>query len=156
MKEIKLTKGMVALVDDEDYKWLNQWKWYYSSAGYARRDPYERNKRSHIMMHRLINHTPKGMETDHINGNRIDNRKKNLRSYTRQQNRVNKPKLKTNTSGINGVSWHKKANKWRAQVYLNDKQIYLGLFTNILEAKKVHDEKARELFGEFVYDEGLL
>jgi len=71
MKRIKLTQEKVALVDDADFEFLNQWKWFYHQTGYA--------KSCHRYMHRLINKTPKGFHTDHINRNKLDNRKSNLR-----------------------------------------------------------------------------
>src|SRR3990167_10859282 len=80
MKRIKLTQGKFAIVDNEDFEWLNQWKWHYNNSdGYAYRTKVFRRingkqPKEHISIHRLINKTPKGMETDHINHNRLDNR----------------------------------------------------------------------------------
>ena len=87
MKEIKLTQDKVALVDDEDYKWLNEFKWYCAAGYAARNSPKINGKQSiNIFMHREINNTPKGMDTDHISHNRLDNRKVNLRTCTCSEN----------------------------------------------------------------------
>src|ERR1700757_2583296 len=92
MKTLPLTQGRVALVDDEDYDWLNQWKWSYSNHGYARRG--ERlfsgsYKTVHILMHRAIMHAPDGVEVDHINHDSLDNQKVNLRLASHKQNSHN-------------------------------------------------------------------
>src|SRR4030066_2184242 len=113
MKEIKLTRGKVAIVDDEDYEWINQWKWHCNGQGYAERHCDIPGKRTMIKMHRLILNTPNGMETDHINHNRLDNRKSNLRVRTRSQNAINTPIRSSNTSGKKGVDWKKNVGKWR-------------------------------------------
>ena len=90
MKTIPLTQGKVAIVDDEDYTWLMQWKWH-SSYGYAmRRERTWSGKQKGIFMHRVVNKTPLGLETDHINRNKLDNRKENLQSVTHQENTCNK------------------------------------------------------------------
>lgn len=73
-------------------------------------------------MHRVVNKTPKGLETDHINRNRLDNRKKNLRSVTSGQNKFNR-------SGLNGISWNKTRGKWYAYITVNNKMINLGLYS---------------------------
>lgn len=139
-KEIKLTKNKVALIDDEDFEFLNQFKWYFNT-GYAMR----RNKKQTILMHRVINNTPDGMETDHINRKKLDNRRINLRSCTNQQNQMNSSKMINTTSKYKGVCWHINNKKW--QVNIQNK--YLGYFKSELEAAKAYDKAAKELFGEF-------
>lgn len=84
---IYLSQGKAALVDSEDYEWLNQWVWSLHSIGYAYRRDYSTGKS--IFMHRLINKTPIGMHTDHINHIRLDNRKRNLRTVTQAENNAN-------------------------------------------------------------------
>lgn len=95
MKEIiisgKSGKGKFVLVDDQDYEYLNRWKWFLNNHGYVARNMYTtdhegRIKHKNERMHRIIMQTPVGMETDHINGNKIDNRRENLRICTRSQN----------------------------------------------------------------------
>jgi hypothetical protein len=87
---------------------------------------------------------------DHIDNNRLNNNVKNLRWATYQENSFNRQAPRNNTSNIKGVSFGKKTNKWRAQIKLNGKNLYLGLFNNIEEATKARKKKANELFGEFV------
>jgi len=138
-----------AIVDDEDFDWLNQWWWYRDSRGYAARRKGVKPNEKIILMHREIVQTPKGMETDHINRTRLDNRRKNLRVCTTQQNQMNKSIQKNNTSGFTGVSWSKKASKWTATIKLNRKTAYIGQFDNKEDAIKERRVKELELFGEF-------
>lgn len=148
MKEILLTQSKVAIVDDEDYDYLMQWSWCYS-GGYANRYFHKKMKSKSISMHRAIMKTPEGMETDHINHNKLDNRRRNLRICDRFQNRHNRPRQRNNTSGHKGVSWYKKSNKWRVQITFHGKKIHVGVFVNIEDAAKAYQNKAKELFGEF-------
>jgi len=138
MKRIKLSKGMETIVDDEMFDYLNQWKWHLSCKGYAVRSikkPY----RHAVFMHRLINKTSEGFQTDHINHNKLDNRKCNLRTVTNTQNHHNMPLQKNNTSGFAGISWCKERNKWVVQFWLGNKPHYLGRFSNKEEAIKVRN-----------------
>lgn len=137
MKQIKLTKGKFAIVDDDMFEYLNQWKWYCDIHGYAIRRPYIKNsgrknqKCEIIRMHRIINNTPDGFETDHINRNPLDNRKENLRSVNASQNKINQKIRIDNTSGVKGITWDKQTNKWRVFIGINNKIINLGRFLNI-------------------------
>jgi hypothetical protein len=158
MKSIKLTQGKEAIVDNEHFDELNQYKWSCDSHGYAVRFTTIQSqnkklgikqKRKTILMHKVINNTPDGFHTDHINGNTLDNRKDNLRTATASQNQGNTNKRVNNTSGFKGVSWSKRANKWVAQIRCNNQQLYLGLFDNLQEAAIAYNNKALELFGEF-------
>lgn len=88
-------------------------------------------------------------EIDHENGNTSDNRLVNLRDATHQQNNTNKPMRADNTSGVTGVHWHAHTKKWKAEIRLDSRAIYLGVFSTIEAAKAVYDAKAKELFGEF-------
>lgn len=132
MKKIKLTQGQYALVDDEDFEYLNQWKWYLHSVGYAVRNI----PSGQVYMHRLINNTPKGLLTDHINRNKLDNQRTNLRTVNKSINAVNTGLRSTNKSGCKGVSWSKLHNKWEAYIWKNSKKYHLGLFETILEADR--------------------
>lgn len=99
-------------------------------------------------MHRVINATPAGLDTDHINGNGLDNRKKNLRTCTRSENLANQTRMSLgNTSGARGVTWHKRGHKWQAQIRRNKKYIYLGLFDTVAEAsraRKMYERREHE------------
>lgn len=136
MKKIKLTQGKITVVDDEDFEWLSQYRWCYSH-GYALRAT---NAGARIYMHREVNKTPEGSETDHINRNKLDNRKVNLRSVTRSQNTVNHTAHKHNITGIKGVVWDRKLRKYRAQIGVDKKRVSLGYFDDIAEALKVRKE----------------
>jgi hypothetical protein len=154
MKLIPLSQGKFAQVDDEDYNYLMQWKWFYS-RGYALRGIWrnENGKQSRIWMHRLIMHTPQELEVDHINGDGINNQKYNLRNCTREQNFRNAHKSKVNTSGFKGVTYESrlKINRWRAVIRINRKYFHLGHFFTSEEAAHVFDKAAFNAFGEFAY-----
>lgn len=154
-KEIKLTQGKVAIVDDELFEWLNQWKWCYQRnsnakyTGYATRHKSNPSKTEY--MHRVIMNPPKGMDIDHIDGDGLNNQRNNLRICTHAQNGMNRSKNKNNSSGFKGVFWDEITRKWRAIIDRNDKHIHLGRFSDIEDAAKAYDKAARELYGEFAY-----
>lgn len=124
MKKIPLTKGEYALVDDDDYDFLTQRKWCASGRGYA----VSRIDGKLVPMHRLVNKTPAGKITDHINRDRLDNRKSNLRTASYRLNGLNRGLQVNNKSGYKGVSWHSVAGKWEASVKKNGKKKYIGVF----------------------------
>ena len=146
MKEIPLTKGAVAIVDDDMYEYLNQFHWYLNTEGYAIRETWKPKTR--IRMHREILGTPPGMDTDHINNNRLDNRRENLRVCTRTQNLQNSSLRSDSTSGYKGVSWFKPAKMWKAQIKIG-KRVIAKYFKTPLEAAKAYNEMATEYFGKF-------
>lgn len=153
MKEIPLTQGQVALVDDEDYEWLSNRKWCVATKRvYAMGRDVEEKK--NIYMHQLIfKHygieIPEGMEIDHKNGNNLDNQKSNLRPGTRSQNNMNSRSRENSTSKYKGVSWASHAKKWRAQLQINKKHCHLGYFETEKDAAIAYNEAALKYFGEF-------
>ena len=153
MKEIKLTQGQVAIVDDWRFEELNQYKWYASwnsstkSFCVARVTSKLLGKPKTLFMHAVIMGTPKGMETDHINHNTLDNREVNLRVCSRSQNQMNKGKRADNTSGFKGVFKHNSG--WRARIRANRKCYNLGTFPTREEAARAYDIGAKRLHGEF-------
>lgn len=152
MKEISLgLNGQVALVDDEYYDFLMLRKWNLS-GGYAATEIQERGIIRRIYMHRLINKTPDGLHTDHINGDKLDNRKANLRTATRSDNQANRgsPNIKK-TSRYKGVGWKKRERRWVAKITKDGKKYELGYFKNEDDAAIAYNNKAMELFGEFAY-----
>lgn len=152
MKEIPLTKGKVAIVDKEDFKYLSQFRWHISTNGYAVRTRNGENGRRHeVFMHREIIDCPKGKFIDHINRTKLDNRKCNLRVATSSQNGINRGLQPTNTSGYKGVSYHKKANKWQARLSIDGKLRHLGCYETKEEAAKAYNVKAEEVYGEFAF-----
>lgn len=148
MKRIQLTQGKHAIVEDQDYPLVSQYKWIYSSKGYAITHNPQNNKQW-IWMHRLIMSTPKDLQTDHINGNKLDNRRSNLRICTSSQNRVNIIHPINSTSTFRGVSWNKEKNRWSSQIQVNNKRILIGRFNNERHAAIAYDLWARDIFGEF-------
>jgi hypothetical protein len=154
MRTIQLTKGKVAIVDDCDYEYLSQWKWLYSD-GYAERKIRINEKSKHIRMHQYILFAPDGMEVDHKNRSRLDNRRDNLRICTHSQNEANRSIFPNNISGKKGVSWDKVNKKWRAVIEYNYKYIHIGRYKDINDASEAYNRKAKELFGEFAYVEAI-
>jgi len=147
MKTIKLTQGRMAIVDDDDYERLQQWKWCCSGNGYVIR--HRPGHESVILMHREVLGTPDGIDTDHINGNKLDNRKENLRFCNGSQNMANQGKLSNNTSGYKGVTWDKLNKKWKSQIKVYGINIHLGRFINVEDAANAYKEAAIKYFGEF-------
>lgn len=155
MKEIELSKRgkhkgkYFAIVDDEDFDRINQFNWFYNN-GYAQRVVEKTDgKRDIIHMHRQIMDTPKGMFTDHINHNTLDNRKSNLRICSKQQNAFNIHKKVIAASKYKGLSQDRRDNSWNVRIGFNNKRIHVGWFKDEIEAAKAYDNKAKELFGDF-------
>ncbi len=153
VKQIPLTQGKFALVDDEDFSRLNQHKWCVAKSGRngfrAVRGIRKDKRNVTAYMHRVIMDAPKHLDVDHINHNPLDNRKCNLRTCTKSQNQHNQQLRKSGSSQFKGVVWDKCKNKWAAIIKLKTKQISIGRFNSEIEAAKAYDEKAKELFGEF-------
>jgi hypothetical protein len=152
MKEIKLTQGKVALVDDDDFEYLNQWKWCackFTHTWYALRVKKINGISNKIYMHGLIMNKNIKVKVDHFNHDGLDNQKKNLRICTHKQNCYNsRPKKGFK---YKGVSFLKDTNKWASYIKFNYKKISLGRYHTEIEAAKAYNEKAKELFGEFAY-----
>ncbi len=147
MRRIRLTQGKYTLIDNEDFERLNLQKWYFHSTGYAVRTD-NKNKKG-IYLHRFILNTSKKIETDHINGNKLDNRKSNLRVCTMMQNRKNRRKQCGVYSNYKGVYWSKGSKKWFVSITSNKKRFYLGLFKNKIKAAIAYDKKSLEVHREF-------
>jgi hypothetical protein len=147
MKEIKLTQGKVAQVDDEDYDELNQYKWdaikTRSGIWYARR---RTSRTTRIMMHQQMTSY---IESDHKDGDGLNNQRINVRDCTHQQNCQNRRKSKSCSSIFKGVSYCQSRNLWAAHLKHNGKGHYLGRFKSEVEAAIRYNLKAIELFGEF-------
>lgn len=149
MKEIKLFKNRVAIVDDEDFEAMNKLKWHFNPYGYAVRSGPKKadGRKDSIRMHRLILNAPPNTVVDHINGNGLDNRKQNLRIATHKENIRNSRLAKNNRTGKIGVS--KSKNGWRARIMVDRKGIHLGTFKTIEDAALAYQSAALKYFGEF-------
>lgn len=152
-KLISLTQGKHAIVDANDFDWLNQWKWNYHKFGYAIRTQHvamlnRKQKKTGIRMHRLIMNAPAGSDVDHINGNTLDNRRCNLRLCTRSQNMMNQKKTR-GLSKYKGVYLNGERNKWMARLKINRRTIFLGRFSSQEEAALAYNNAAKKYFGQF-------
>lgn len=133
------------IVDDEDYFLLEEHSWHIHQTGYACRTVVNGDKWDKIFLHREILKTTDGFDTDHINRNRLDNRKENLRIVSRKKNKENSSLYNNNTSGTSGVSWHKMSGKWMAYINHNSARIHLGIYSTRDEAIAVRKAKEIEL-----------
>jgi len=145
VKTIPLGDGVYAYVDAADYEWLSQWHWRLYGSGYAGR--YEKGKK--IFMHRQIMQPPKGKIVDHIDANRANNCRCNLRVCTRPENMHNKRKHSGSSSLFKGVGYLKGRRKWYSRIWFMGERISLGNFDDEVEAARAYDRKAVELLGEF-------
>ena len=153
MKKIKLTQDKYALVDDDDFEWLNQWKWCFDGEYVSRRKHIlgsgssGTQKTRKIYMHRLINKTPIGYETDHIDRNKLNNQRNNLRTVNHSSNRMNISLQKNNTSGYKGVSCYidGRKKKWLASIGSERLGTYFTLIgavvTRMLAENKYHEAR---------------
>lgn len=145
MATIRLTSGRYTLVDQDDLTKLAKYNWYENDQGYCYTKYYLNGKQKHLRMHRFIMNTPDGEDTDHINRNRLDNRKANLRVVDRTQNNYNTGLHAHNTSGHKGVAFHKAAKKWVARIQYKNKSIHLGTFLSLADAINARKNAEKEL-----------
>lgn len=140
-----------ALVDDKVFREVSKYLWHLSPDGYPSTNATQLNgKMTLVRMHRFIMQTPHGFVIDHMNGNKLDNRMKNLRVCNQSQNQANRKFLnKNNTSGYRGVSFNKQRKLWSSSIRINYKTIRLGFFKTAKEANQVYKKKAKEMFGDF-------
>lgn len=152
MKIIYLFGGKETLVDDEDYEFYNQWKWQLSPTGYVARSAHIQNIRRRVYLHRLVTRCPSDKVVDHINKNRLDNRKSNLRICSQKENTVANNGWKTAEIKYKGVSYmssggKKITTKYRARI--GNK--HLGCFDSPEEAARAYDAEAKKIYGRFAY-----
>lgn len=143
MKEIKLTQGKVTKVDDSDYGWLTEMsKWQFDRYAFCTRKV--NGKYKSIRMHRLIMDPPDGMVVDHINGDKLDNRRENLRVVSQRENAINRHVPPGSSTGLYGVYWDNSKRKWRAMLG----QTIIGRYET--------PEIAAAAYNKFVAESGLL
>ncbi len=152
MKTIPLTRGMVAIVDDADYEFVNQWKWCaHCCTGlfYAARNVRVNGKLRTLHMHRLLSGAASGQQVDHADRCTLNNQRANLRICDSSNNHANSGKSKNKSSRFKGVCWIKDKKKWRATIKLNHKTTFLGYFDSPEDAARAYDEAAQKTFGDF-------
>jgi len=142
--KLKQPSGVFTIVDDDDYEWAASISWSNCGRGYA-----SNSKKGKL--HRLIMKAQRGEEVDHINGNKLDNRKYNLRITNKKGNMENRNKYKNNISGFRGVSWHKYSQSWISQVSHNNKR-----YSKFFHSKEEAAEWAASKRKEFGFLEGNL
>lgn len=138
--------------DLEDYDLIKDYCWHITSDGYVATNDYK-NHYKQIKFHKLL--FPKYKIIDHINHRTYDNRKHNLRDVTQSQNQMNQEMRSNNTSGVMGVHWSKRDNKWLSYISADKKRIYLGFFDDFEDAVKSRKEAEEKYFGEFSYDNSM-
>lgn len=160
MKEIQLTQGQIALVDDEDYEYLSQWKWhaYYNKetkSFYAKHTQTYYvdgvRKQKSIYMNRLVMNTPKGMKCDHKNHDTLNNQKDNLRNVTDSQNSMNRKSATSlnKSTGVLGVEMH--STGYRAHITINKRRKYFPVRRSIDEAIQDRRQAEQKYYGEFAF-----
>lgn len=148
MKELQTKKGLRYKVDNEDFYAVAQLSWSDNGNGYLA----SRSTGSKVYLHRFIAQKM-GLDLskniDHINQDRTDNRRANLRSASKSQNGANRPKPIHNTSGFKGVTKIKNTELWIARIKYQNKSIYIGVFDTKEDASRAYNDVAKKLFGEF-------
>lgn len=150
-KEIKLTQGKIAIVDDEDFERINKIKWSASKYNKNLFRAIGKIKGKRVIMSRMIMNNPKGYLIDHIDRNALNNKKSNLRLCNHSQNAINSTKNKNNTSGFKGVWWNKNSEVWQSAIMHKNKRYRLGSFEKKIDAVNSYNNKAKQLFREFAY-----
>jgi hypothetical protein len=144
--EFRTTNNYIVKIDDEDINiLLSSPGWFVDNVGYVK--PTKLNMKTHL--HRLIMKPPPGMRVDHINMDKLDNRKENMRLATQSQNMANRGPQKNNTSGYKGVSWDKARKKWSSCIKVHGVIIHLGRFVCPVAASEAYTKASIQYFGDF-------
>ena len=157
-KLILLTRGRSAVVDADDYAVLAVFTWFFEK-GYAVRTVWRRlgspvngKRQRHsrkVFMHRIIAGTPNGLQTDHINGDKLNDRRVNLRWATAAENQWNAGRRKDNSTGFKGVVVHKRDSNFQAIIRVNGRRIHIGYFPDPESASIAYQQAASQIHGEF-------
>ena len=153
MKQVPLTQGYIAIVDDEDFEKIKHHKWSITSNK-EKTHVYARAKIAGktIKLHRyILGLTDKSMVVDHIDHNGLNNTRSNLRVCTLKENQANQKPKKNAASKYRGLAWNKQRLKWQVSIKVNGVQKYLGIYKNEDEAARVYDKHAKIQYGEFAY-----
>lgn len=149
MKTIPLTQGKVAIVDDEDYEELSQYRWYYNRGYAVRQVRVSDSKWRMATMGRLLLKIPKGMMTSYRSLDKLDNRRSNLRVASYSECACNRRPNTHSKTGLKGVRFHRRAGKWEAQIGVAGKIKSLGLHTTPKLAHAAYCEASAKYHGEF-------
>jgi hypothetical protein len=158
MKSLAVKPGLFALVDDDDFERVSQYRWSLLPVK-DRRTFYAMCKEGAgrgLYMHRFIVGAPPELHVDHIDGLGLNNVRENLRLCPPHKNPWNQRLRLTNKSGFKGVSWNTRIGRWVAQIGANGKRYPLGCFDLPEDAARAYDDKAIELFGEFARTNAML
>ena len=140
-----LGSGKQFLFDECDRELVDSYSWYVNSYGYAA----VKYKGTTLMFHRESMQAPKGFDVDHINGNRADNRRCNLRVVTRAQNQQNKAIQSNSKTGHKNVFWVNGVQKWEVCIVKGGKKAFRKFFKDFDEACRVAEEKTNEIYGNY-------
>jgi hypothetical protein len=165
MKKISLSgknKNLVCLVDDEDYESLSKYRWYLSRKGYAQRNRRYVNKipdRLPVQMHTMIIGNKDGLVIDHVNNNKLDNRRSNLRHISNTENIRRRGVQKNSKTGFKGVYFCKtkglKSTRYLSYIRVDKKLLFVGYFANKEEAAKAYNEASKKHHGEHGYQNAI-
>lgn len=147
--EMYTTSGYSFIVDTDDFYRIKNGNWFSDKAGYIE----GRINKQKIKLHRFITNCPDGLEVDHINHDKSDNRKENLRIVNRSQNNMNHSVRQNSRSKVAGVTWYERYNAWQASITVNKQCIYLGRYKDLEKAIQVRKEAEKKYFGEYAYKE---
>jgi len=147
-REIELSRGLVAIVDDEDFEWLSAHSWCAKPTTGGKFYAHRGGRGHSIYMHRAIMDAPVGLEVDHADRDTLNNRRENLRICTRSDNCANSAN-RIGQSGFRGVALDKRNGKWFAMIFAEGKRTRIGSFEDPVHAALARDAAAKEKFGSF-------
>ena len=136
--------GLKFLIDPDDYEKIKDESFCLTLKGYV-------YSGKHKLLHRILMEAPDGMDVDHINGDKLDNQKSNLRICTHQENMMNQGKQKNNTSGFKGVSFDKQRQKFKAHINIYGKKKHLGYFEKAEDAHEAYKKGCVKYHGDFAH-----
>ena len=151
---IATNNNLKFMISKEDYEKCKNIGWF---TNYDKHTDsyYLTSSKEKTMTRYILDENDPNVFIDHINHNTLDNRRKNLRKVTISQNSMNRKVMSTNSSGITGVRWHKATQKWQADLCINKKTIYLGIYSNIEDAIKARKEAEERYFRQYSYENSM-